>query len=102
MRPSLHYTFHLRSNEKFHDRRPVTAGRVRASFLRALDPTLEGGRAWPIFPIRGARAYSAGDTTARGSRGPERFDSPHLFLCLVLVLVNLLTDLLYAKADPFE
>ncbi|HEU5153216.1 MAG TPA: ABC transporter substrate-binding protein [Gemmatimonadales bacterium] len=64
-RTGLHYTFHLRSNAKFHDGRPVTASQVRASFLRALDPTLKGGRAWPLFPVRGARAYSAGDTTAR-------------------------------------
>ena len=102
MRPGLHYTFHLRSNAKFQAGAACHGGQVRASFLRALDSTLTSGRAWPIFPIRGALTYSAGDTTARGSRGPERFDSPHLFLCLVFLLVNLLTDLLYAKADPFE
>lgn len=100
MRPGLHYTFHLRSSEKFHYRRPVRRAKCARAFLRAPDPTLKGRPAWPIFPIREARAYPAGDITERRSRGPERFDTPHLFHCLVFVLVNLLTDLLYAKADP--
>jgi hypothetical protein len=30
-----------------------------------MDPAIKGGRAWPIFPVRRARAYSAGDTTER-------------------------------------
>jgi peptide/nickel transport system substrate-binding protein/oligopeptide transport system substrate-binding protein len=37
---------------------------VRASFLRALAPGSTGGRGWPLFPIRGARAYSAGQVDA--------------------------------------
>ncbi len=61
----LHYVFHLRRDATFHDGRPVTARDVRESYLRALDPTLKGGRAWPLFPIAGARAHAAGDTTAR-------------------------------------
>jgi len=54
------YTFHLRSGPAFHDGRPIAAKDVRASFLRALAPGSTGGRAWPLLPIRGARAYSAG------------------------------------------
>ncbi len=54
------YTFHLRSGPAFHDGRPIGAKDVRASFLRALAPGSTGGRAWPLLPIRGARAYSAG------------------------------------------
>lgn len=58
------YTFHLRSGARFHDGRPVTAAEVRGSYLRALDPGMKGGRAWPLFPVRNARAYASGDSTA--------------------------------------
>jgi hypothetical protein len=33
---------------------------VRASILRALDPSSKGGRQRPLFPIKGARAYAEG------------------------------------------
>jgi ABC-type transport system substrate-binding protein len=56
------YTFHLRQNARFHDGRPVKATDIRASLLRALAPGTTGGRNWPLFPIRGARAYAAGKT----------------------------------------
>jgi peptide/nickel transport system substrate-binding protein len=64
-RSGLRYTFHLRRGARFHDGRLVTAKEVRGSYLRALDPGTKGGRAWPLFPVRGARAYAAGDTSAR-------------------------------------
>jgi ABC-type transport system substrate-binding protein len=54
------YTFYLRQNATFHDGRPLKAGQVRASLLRALAPGTTGGRAWPLYPIRGARAYADG------------------------------------------
>ena len=56
------YTFHLRRNATFHDGRPILATDVRASMLRALAPGSTGGRSWPLYPIRGARAYAAGQT----------------------------------------
>lgn len=52
------YTFHLRRGVRFHDGRPLTAADVRASFLRVLRPSAGGSRAWPLFPIQGARAYA--------------------------------------------
>jgi len=63
-RSGLVYTFHLRAAARFHDGRPVTARDVRASYLRALAPGTQGGRAWPLYPIRRARAYAAGDPSA--------------------------------------
>jgi ABC-type transport system substrate-binding protein len=54
------YTFHLRPNATFHDGRLIKAADVRASILRALAPGSTGGRSWPLLPIRGARAYAAG------------------------------------------
>ena len=54
------YTFHLRQDATFHDGRPIKAADVRASMLRALAPGSTGGRSWPLYPIRGARAYAAG------------------------------------------
>src|SRR5690348_8198045 len=54
------YTFHLRSGAAFHDGRPILAKDVGASFRRALAPGPGGGRGWPLFPIRGARAFASG------------------------------------------
>ncbi|MGH7659190.1 MAG: ABC transporter substrate-binding protein [Gemmatimonadales bacterium] len=53
------YTFHLRSDARFHDGRAVTASDVRNSWLRTLRA---GGRIWPLLPIRGARAYAASES----------------------------------------
>ena len=60
------YTFHLRRGVTFHDGRPVTAADVRASVIRALAPGAKGGRQWPLLPIRGARAFAAGEAPALG------------------------------------
>ena len=57
------YTFHLRRGAQFHDGTPVTAAKVKQTFLRALDPANKGGRAWPLFPIAGARAFANGEAT---------------------------------------
>ncbi|MEP6572263.1 MAG: ABC transporter substrate-binding protein [Gemmatimonadota bacterium] len=68
----LRYTFHVRTNARFHDGRPVRADDVRRSYLRALDPATKGGRAWPLFPIAGAQAFAGGDTTSRvGIAAPD-------------------------------
>ena len=58
------YTFHLRTGATFHDGRPIGAGQVRASILRALDPAARAARQWPLFPIQGAREYAAGKARA--------------------------------------
>ena len=63
------YTFHLRKGASFHDGRPIGAREVRASILRALDPSSKSGRQWPLFPIKGARAYAEGQ--ARRVEGIE-------------------------------
>jgi peptide/nickel transport system substrate-binding protein len=60
------YTFHLRQDASFHDGRPIKAAQVRASMLRALAPGSTGGRAWPLYPIQGAREYAAGKTKEVG------------------------------------
>jgi ABC-type transport system substrate-binding protein len=68
----LTYTFHIRTGVRFHDGRPLTARSVRDSYLRALDPAIKGGRAWPLYPIQGARAHANGDTTAHvGIAAPD-------------------------------
>lgn len=56
----LRYEFRLRPGVTFHDGTPLTAAVVRASLLRALAPGTTGGRGWPLYPIQGARDYSAG------------------------------------------
>jgi ABC-type transport system substrate-binding protein len=54
------YTFHLRQGIKFHDGSDLTTADVVGSWKRALDPKSGGGRAWPLLPIAGARAFVAG------------------------------------------
>lgn len=63
----LRYTFHLRTDATFHDGRPVRASDVIGSFERVLAPGSGGGRSWPLDPIAGARAFTAG--TAPGIEG---------------------------------
>lgn len=66
------YTFHLRKGAAFHDGRPIGAREVRASFERALAPSNTGGRSWPLQPIKGARAFAAGEAKAvEGIQTPD-------------------------------
>jgi peptide/nickel transport system substrate-binding protein/oligopeptide transport system substrate-binding protein len=59
----LVYTFHLRSGVRFHDGAPLVARHVVRSFERVLDPRVRGGRGWPLYPIRDARAFADGKVT---------------------------------------
>jgi ABC-type transport system substrate-binding protein len=54
------YTFHMRPGVQFTDGTPLTARTVISSWQRALDPSLKGGSAVPLQPIRGARDVVAG------------------------------------------
>src|SRR6476469_5315586 len=66
------YTFHLRSNARFHDGRAVNGRVVRTSMLRALAPGSGAARVWPLLPIKGAREYAAGTaTTVPGMAVPD-------------------------------
>ena len=58
------YTFHLRTGPRFHDGRPIRAGDVRASIVRALDPATRAARQWPLLPIEGAREFASGKARA--------------------------------------
>ena len=60
------YTFHLRANVRFHDRTVFTARDVVHAFTRVLDPATKAGSLWPLYPIRGARAFSEGKGAALG------------------------------------
>jgi ABC-type transport system substrate-binding protein len=59
----LIYTFHLRSGVRFHDGTPFVARNVVRSFERVLDPRVRGGRGWPLYPIKDARAFADGKVT---------------------------------------
>lgn len=56
----LVYTFHLRSDVRFSDGSAFRAKDVVRSFSRVLDPATKAGSVWPLFPIKGARAYAEG------------------------------------------
>jgi peptide/nickel transport system substrate-binding protein len=59
----LIYTFHLRAGVRFHDGTPFVARNVVRSFERVLDPRVRGGRGWPLYPIKDARAFADGKVT---------------------------------------
>jgi ABC-type transport system substrate-binding protein len=66
------YTFHMRPGVHFTDGAPLTARTVISSWQRALDPSLKGGSAVPLEPIRGARDVVAGKTrTLSGLTAPN-------------------------------
>ena len=66
------YTFHMRPGVQFTDGTPLTARTVISSWQRALDPSLKGGSAVPLQPIRGARDVVAGKTkTLTGLTAPN-------------------------------
>ena len=54
------FSFVLRKGVRFHNGRPVTAGDVRYSFERLLDPASAGKRPWILLPVRGASDFRAG------------------------------------------
>lgn len=62
----LTYTFHLRSGVKFHDGGVFQARHVVQSFTRVLTPATKAGSVWPLYPIKGARAFSEGKGTTLG------------------------------------
>lgn len=63
----LRYTFHLRADVRFHDGTPLRARHVAQSFRRVLDPATKGGTLWPLYPIRGARAFADGKSDGTGT-----------------------------------
>src|SRR5690606_26000095 len=60
----MSYTFHLRQGVKFHDGTTFTADHVARSWQRVLDPSVRGGRGWPLYPIAGARAMAEGSAAS--------------------------------------
>ncbi|MEO7521772.1 MAG: ABC transporter substrate-binding protein [Gemmatimonas sp.] len=67
----LTYTFYLRTGVRFHDGRPFLARHVEKSFRRVLDPATKSGAPWPLYPIKGARAFADGKGTALGIETPD-------------------------------
>ncbi len=65
------YTFHLRSDVRFHDGTQLRARHVKQSFRRLLDPSTQAGTLWPLYPIAGARAIAAGKAGPLGVETPD-------------------------------
>ncbi|MFI5239272.1 MAG: ABC transporter substrate-binding protein [Gemmatimonadales bacterium] len=74
------YTFHLKHGVLFHDGTHFSAADVRHSWERVLDPKTQGGRGWPLYPIRGAREFAAG--TATGIAGLSVVDDSTIRITL--------------------
>ena len=68
----LNYTFHLRTDARFHHGRPITAADFIRSFERVLDPKTRSPRRWVLEPILGARAFAEGlADSIVGLRAPD-------------------------------
>ncbi len=67
----LRYTFHLRDDVSFHDGARFTATHVAQSFRRILDPATKARSVWPLYPIKGARAFADGKGTTLGIETPD-------------------------------
>lgn len=67
----LTYTFHLQSGVTFHDGTPFVARQVVRSFTRVLDPSTKAGSVWPLYPIKGARAFADGKGKELGLTAPN-------------------------------
>jgi peptide/nickel transport system substrate-binding protein/oligopeptide transport system substrate-binding protein len=68
-RDGLRYVFHLRHGVTFHDGTPFTSRQVVRTFERVLT---SGDRRWPLYPIRGAAAFSGGTArTISGLTAPD-------------------------------
>ena len=76
-RDGLRYTFHLRRGVTFHDGTPFTSRDVVRTFERVLT---SGERRWPLYPIRGASAFSGG--TARTISGLTAPDDSTIVIAL--------------------
>ena len=74
------YTYHLRQGVRFHDGTRFSAADVRHSWERALDPKTQGGRGWPLYPIKGAREFA--DGTAKTIAGLTAIDDSTIQITL--------------------
>jgi hypothetical protein len=70
------YTFHLRRDVRWTDGVPLRAEQFVYSWRRLLDPATAAEYAYFLFPVRGARAFNAGEQTDP-SRVGVRALGPH-------------------------
>lgn len=78
----LRYTFHLRAGVKFHDGTPFVSRHVAQSFRRVLDPATKAGSVWPLYPIKGARAFADGKGAEAATLGIETPDDTTVVITL--------------------
>jgi len=79
----LTYTFHLRADARWSNGDPVTAQDFVTSIERALSPRLASTNAGDLMtPLRGARAYLAGELTDFAQVGATAVDARTLRLTL--------------------
>ena len=77
------YTFHLRTDARWSDGRPVTASDFRRSWLRLLDPEAERSQRELLYVIQGAEAYGDGRSQEKDTVGVEVVSASELRVILV-------------------
>lgn len=76
----LRWTFQLRPDLRWSDGEPLTAETFRDSFIRALTPVLASEYAYVLYPIRGAAAFNAGESTDPATLGLSAPDAHTLVI----------------------
>jgi oligopeptide transport system substrate-binding protein len=94
------YTFTLRNDVFWTDGSPVTAGDVRYSILRILDPALQSGSAYILYLINNAQAYYQGTITDPTQVGVSVLDATHLQITLEQPGAQILSILSHWIARP--
>ena len=77
------YTFHLRSDARWSDGRPLTAHDFVASWRRTLTPATGSQYNYQLFPIKNARAFADGKVADFAEVGVRALDDRTLVVELV-------------------
>ncbi|HTJ77451.1 MAG TPA: peptide ABC transporter substrate-binding protein [Rariglobus sp.] len=78
----LVYTFHLRTDARWSDGRPVTATDFVRSYERILTPALAAEYAYQLYPLVGAEAFNKGTLTDFTQVGVKAIDAQTLQLTI--------------------
>ena len=112
----LTYTFHLRSDARWSDGRPVRAGDFLDSWRRTLDPATASAYSYQLFPVKGAEDFASvqggktGDFSSVAVKAPDertlvvtlRQPTPYfLDLCAFPTLYPVRTDLIAKYGDDW-
>ena len=96
------YTFHLRSDGKWSNGDPVTAGDFVYAFRRGLSPETAAAYAFILYPVNNAEAYVSGEITDPSEIGIRAIDDLTLEITLKAPTAYFLDMLTHHMAYPLN